>query len=331
MFARLIRSRESYLIIAIVVVGVVTGVTHKNFLVASTMHSITASGAILGILALGETLVIVGGGVDLSVAPILGLSALVVGMLANHNGLPILLGVLVALLIGVVLGAINGILVVIARIPAIVATLATLSIYGSLEFVYTNGLQVNGVPDPYLTFGNAVFLGVPSLVWVFAFILVLVWYFGKFTVLGRNIYASGGNPNAAALRGISTGRAIFSTYVLSGVLSAIAGFLYIAYYGNATANTGPGANLELTAIAIALIGGALLGGGRASFVGVAIGSMFLSMSLTVAVFFGVPGIWDAAAEGLLILAVVLGDETLGRRALSSATRGLEKTAGGPSG
>lgn len=331
MIAQWIRSREGYLIIAIVVVGAVTGLTHANFFAASTMYAIIASGAILGVLALGETMVIVGGGIDLSVAPILGLSALVVGMLANNQGLPISLGIIVALLIGIVLGAINGFLVVVARIPAIVATLATLGIYGSLEFVYTNGLQVNGMPAAYLTFGNAVWLGVPSIVWVFALALVLVWYFGKFTTLGRDIYATGGNLNAAALRGVKTGRAIFSTYILSGVLSAVAGFLYIAYFANATANTGGGTNLELKAITIALIGGALIGGGRASFVGVAIASMFLSMTLTVAVFFGVPGIWDAAAEGILILAVVLGDATLGRRALSRVTGGLKRTARGPSG
>ncbi len=331
MIARLIQTRESYLIIAIVVIGAITASTHQNFLATSTMHSITASGAILGVLALGETMVIVGGGIDLSVAPILGLSALVVGMLANNDGLPMSLGILVALLIGVVCGAINGLLVVVASAPAIVATLATLSIYGSLEFVYTDGLQVNGLPDSYLTFGNAVVLGVPALVWVFGLILVLVWYVAEHTALGRDIYAAGGNRNAAALRGVNTGRAIFSSYVLSGVLAAISGFLYIAYFTTATATTGPGTNLELQAITIALIGGALLGGGRASFVGVAIGSMFLSMTITVAVFFGVPGIWDEAAEGVLVLAVVLGDATLRRRTSSHATGGLKRIIRGPAG
>jgi ribose/xylose/arabinose/galactoside ABC-type transport system permease subunit len=331
MIARWTRTRESYLLIAIVLVGIVTGLTHGNFFTTSTMYAITASGAILGVLALGETMVIVGGGIDLSVAPILGLSALVVGMLANNQALPISLAVLVALVIGVVLGAINGVLVVVARLPAIVATIATLSIYGSLEFVYTDGLQVNNMPDAYLTFGNATFLGVPSVVWVFLLVLVAVWYFARFTTLGRDIYASGGNVHAAALRGVNTDRAIFSTYVLSGVLSAIAGFLYITYFANATATTGVDTNLELKAITIALIGGALIGGGRASFVGVAIASMFLSMTLTVAVFFGVPGIWDAAAEGILILAVVLGDATLGRRAVSRVTGGLKRTEGKASG
>ena len=331
MIARVIRSREGYLVIAIVVIGVLTGLTHANFLAASTMHAIAASGSILGVLALGETMVIVGGGIDLSVAPILGLSALVVGMLANNQGLPIGLAMPVALAIGLVLGAVNGTLVVVARIPPIVATLATLGIYGSLEFVYTDGLQVNGLPATYLTFGNAVWLGVPSLVWVFALILLLVWYFGRFTTLGRDIYATGGNLNAAKLRGVNTGRAVFLTYVLSGLLSAVAGFLYIAYFAIATATTGPGTNLELKAITIALIGGALIGGGRASFVGVAIASMFLSMTLTVAVFFGVPGIWDAAAEGVLILAVVLGDAILGRRASARVFGGLRRVTGQPSG
>ena len=326
MIARVIQSREGYLLVAIVVISVLTGLTHGNFFAASTMHAISASGSILGVLALGETMVIVGGGIDLSVAPILGLAALVVGMLANNQGLPIGLAVPVSVAIGLVLGAVNGALVVVARLPPIVATLATLGVYGSLEFVYTNGLQVNGLPPIYLAFGNGTWFHVPSLVWVFALVLLLVWYFSRFTTLGRDMYATGGNVNAAKLRGVNTRRAIFLTYLLSGALSGLAGFLYMSYFAIATATTGPGTNLELKAITIALIGGALIGGGRASFVGVAIASMFLSMTLTVAVFFGVPGIWDPAAEGLLILAVVLGDASLGRRASSRTVGGLKRIA-----
>ncbi len=203
--------------------------------------------------------------------------------------------------------------------------------YGALEFVYTDGTQVNSMPQAYERFGNAVWLGIPSIVWVFVAAVALVWYFSKYTRLGRDIYATGNNATHAALRGVRVGRAIFWTYAASGVLAGLAGFLYISYYATATATTGPGTNDQLTAIAISLIGGTALAGGRANFVCVAIASIFLSMTLTVAVFFGVPGIWDPAAEGLLILIVVLGDALLGRHAAAHSNIGLTKIAADPVG
>lgn len=326
MVGQLMRSRVSYLIVAIVVIAAITAAFKPQFLVGSNIRFILVSAAILGFIALGETLVIVGRGIDLSVAATLGLSALVVGQLANNHGVPLFIGLLIGLAIGAVLGAINGLLVVFFRIPPIIATLATLSVYGALEFVYTNGAQVNSMPKAYNSFGNANILGIPLIVWIFAIVVALVWYLARYTPLGRDMFATGNNSAHAVLRGIKVGRAIFWTYTFSGILAGLAGFLYIAYYATATATTGPGTNDELTAIAISLIGGTVLAGGRADFVGVAVASVFLSMTLTVAVFFGVPGIWDPAAEGLLILGVVLGDALIGRRAAARSSVGLSKIA-----
>lgn len=324
MVGQLMRSRVSYLIVAIVVIAAITASFKPQFMAGSNIRFILVSAAILGFIALGETLVIVGRGIDLSVAATLGLSALVVGQLANNHGIPPFVGLLIGLAIGFVLGAVNGLLVVFFRIPPIIATLATLSVYGALEFVYTNGAQVNSMPTAYNSFGNANVLGIPLIVVIFIVIVALVWYLAKYTTLGRDIFATGNNSAHAALRGIKVGRAIFWTYAISGILAGLAGFIYIAYYSTATATTGPGTNDELTAIAISLIGGTVLAGGRADFVGVAVASVFLSMTLTVAVFFGVPGIWDPAAEGLLILGVVLGDALIGRRAAARSSVGLSK-------
>lgn len=331
MLGRFLRARESYLVLAIVLITAITTVFKPHFLVASNIHSIAVSAAILGFIALGQTLVILGRGIDLSVSATLGLSALVVGKLANDHGMPPLPALAIGLALGLALGSINGVLIVSFRIPPIIATLATLSVYGALEFVYTDGTQVNSMPEAYERFGNAVRLGIPSIVWVFVTVVALVWYFSKYTRLGRDIYATGNNATHAALRGVRVGRAIFWTYAASGVLAGLAGFLYISYYATATATTGPGTNDQLTAIAISLIGGTALAGGRANFVCVAIASIFLSMTLTVAVFFGVPGIWDPAAEGLLILIVVLGDALLGRHAAAHSNTGLTKIAADPVG
>lgn len=329
MLKSFLAARETFLIMAIVLIAAITTVVHPDFLRASNITAMLVSASVLGLIALGETMVIIGRGIDLSVSATLGLSALLIGMTANRSGLSVPVALLFGLAAGLVLGAVNGVLVVFGRLQPIIATLATLSAYGSLEFIYTDGAQVNTVPANLARFGDSSWLGLPTPLWIFAACVLACWYFGRYTALGRGIFATGNNERSAVLRGISTRRAIFWTYCISGALSGIAGFVYMCYYGNATATTGPGTNDQLTAIAIALIGGAALAGGRASFVGVSIASVFLSMALTVAVFFGVPGIWDPAAEGVLILVVVLADAYLIARAARRAAVELRRLPDDP--
>lgn len=324
MIWRTVTKQESYLLLAIVGISLITVVVHPDFLKASNITSILVSASILGLIALGETFVILGRGIDLSVSATLGLSALVIGMTANQHHISLVMGIVIGVLIGIVLGSINGLLVVFGKVPPIIATLATLTVYGALEFVYTNGAQVNSMPSNFEGLGNARYFGIPVIVVMFAVAVVACWYFAKYTQLGRDIYATGDNREHAESRGIKTSRAIFSTYVISGFLAGIAGLVFISYYTTATAATGPGQSYELSAIAISLIGGTALTGGRAKFVGVAIASVFLAMTLTVAVFFGVPGIWDPAAEGLLILAVVLGEAFVTLRSGRRSEVGLKR-------
>lgn len=340
MLRRIVTKQESYLLIAIVIISLITVAVHPNFLKASNITSILVSASIFGFIALGETFVILGRGIDLSVSATLGLSALVIGMTANQHHIPIVIGVIIGVVLGIVLGTVNGMLVIVGKVPPIIATLATLTVYGALEFVYTNGNQVNSMPNNFDNLGNASYLGIPVIVLIFVVAVAVCWYFAKYTQLGRDIYATGNDRQHAESRGIKTSKAIFSTYVISGLLAGIAGLLFISYYTTATAATGPGTSYELSAIAISLIGGTALTGGRANFVSVAIASVFLAMTLTVAVFFGVPGIWDPAAEGFLILAVVLGDAFLtsrsGRRSVVELKRIISKgdvahLAGNPAG
>ena len=319
---KILKRREAFLFVTIVVVAAATIASKPQFWSNGNIISMLISASLFGFLALGEAMVIVGRGIDLSVSATLGLSALVVGTMANNGDLSIETGFLLALGLGLVLGVVNGLLIVPGKVPPIIATLATLGVYGSLEFVYTNGAQVNNMPLDWMNFGNATWVGIPSVVWFFLIFTVLVWYFARHTRLGRDIFATGNNLRAAQSRGIATGKAIFATYCISGMLAGIGGFLYICYNTNATATTGPGTNMQLTAIAIALIGGTAMQGGRASFLGVALASVFLAMTLNVAVFFNIPGIWDNAAEGLLILIVVLADSAFAERL--SRRRGMTR-------
>ena len=234
------------------------------------------------------------------------------GLLAQGSGLPLIGAFGIALVIGLVLGAINGLLVARLSIPPIIVTLGTYSIYSGLIFIYSDGTQVDQVPPAYAAFGNgilATWLPVPVPVLVLAAALFLCWFTLGHTVFGRAVLAVGNNAVAAYNAGVSVISTQVRVYVISGVLAALAGLVFVCYTGSATVTTGTGDHVELQSIAVALIGGTAIAGGRGNMIGTVLGGLFLSVILTALVFLHVPPIWYSAGEGAMILITV----TLGMR------------------
>jgi len=275
---------------------------------------------VLSLIALGQTWVIATKGIDLSVAPIMGLTAVVTGLLAQNSGLPLYQAFLLAIAIGLVLGTINGLLVARITIPPIIVTLGTYSIFSGLMFIYSNGTQVTAAPPSYATFGNGVvasWLPLPIPVLMLVIAVLICWFVLTHTLFGRAVLAVGNNASAAYNAGVPVLTTQVLVYVISGVLAAFAGLVFVSYTGSATVTTGTGDHVELQSIAVALIGGTAIAGGRGNMLGTVLGGLFLSVILTALVFLHVPPIWYSAGEGAMILLTVtlgMGQAAAGRAA-----------------
>ena len=299
--------REITLLVATLATILIVSLARHNFMSVQNLRFMLLNSVVLSLLALGQTLVIATRGIDLSVAPILGLTAVVTGLLAQSSGLPLVGAFGIALLIGLVLGTINGFLVARLVIPPIITTLGTYSLYSGLMFVTSNGTQVDSVPHAYSILGNGLlspYLPVPIPVVVLGVVLLLTWFMLGHTRFGRALLAIGNNNAAAYNAGIAVTSTQVRAYALSGMLAALAGLMFLCYTGSATVTTGTGDHMELQSIAVALIGGTAIAGGRASMIGTVLGSLFLSVVLTALVFVHVPPIWYSAGEGLMILVTV---------------------------
>jgi len=285
----------------------VVGALNHDFLGVQNLRFILLNSVVLSLVALGQTLVIAMRGIDLSVAPLLGLAAMVCGLLAQSHGLPLGYAVLLCVAIGLVLGTLNGLLVATLKIPPIVVTLGTYSLYSGLTFLYSDGTQVDSVPPTYAAFGNGHlfdWLPLPTPVLVLLVVLALCWFLLRHTRFGRSILAVGNNDAAAYHAGLPVKWVRVRVYAISGVLACFAGLMFLCYTGSATVTAGTGDHIELQSIAVALVGGTAIAGGRGNLVGTVLGSLFLSVVLTALVFLHVPPIWYSAGEGVMILAAV---------------------------
>ena len=290
------------LVIIFFALCVVFSLLSPYFLTVENFVNIAKTMPVVGIVAIGETLVLIGGGVDLSVGSVAALSGVVTGLLWEKYGLPIGLAALAGLASAAFVGLINGILVTRFRINALITTLATFSIVRGLAFVLTNA-QMNQLTDPrYVWIGRGDIAGVP-----FPFILMLVLYalftlILRYTPFGRDLYAIGGNPMASRLAGIPSRRYLLIVFVLSGLLAGVGGMVQSAQLAAGTPQLATG--LEFTVIAAVVLGGTSLSGGKGTLVGSLIGVFILRTLDNGLILVNVSSYFQQVARGaVLILAV----------------------------
>jgi len=302
----LLRRREILVTVAIVIVVAASAAAHPYFWASGNLAFIFADSVVITFLALGESFVMIGRGIDLSVGAIMGLSAIVVGFRIQNDGMTLLPAVLLGAAVGIVLGLGNALLVGVVRLPPIIATLGTLSVYSGLEFVVTNGNQVDTIPSSITDLGSHTVLpGVPViLLLTLPFVLVSAWVL-RYTAFGRSIYAVGDDAEAAYRAGIGVQRVLFLTYVISGLFAGLGGVAFLIYTSGASSTTG--INDNLTAIAAAIIGGTALTGGVGGALGALVGSVFLTVTLTAMSFVHVSDVWQPAGVGVLVLLAVVYD------------------------
>lgn len=270
------RQSEAGMIGLLVVATVLASIFIPTFRTTSNASEILNNSSLLIIVAVGQAVVIVTRQIDLSVGAILGLSAYLVGSTAGHSGLgnP-LLDFFLALALGALLGLFNAALIHVVEMPAIIATLATLSIYSGLQVVATHGTQLyaSQLPKWLADIPSSSWLGLSPLIWIAFATVVIVSYLMRATRWGRDLYAMGSNPEAARHVGISIGRRTYQAFAMSGALAGVGGLLYAGQYGNVDATAGAG--FELAVIAAAVIGGVSLFGGSGTPFGAGLGAVLL--------------------------------------------------------
>jgi len=275
------------------------------------IQTIAVAAAPFALIALGQTLVILTGGIDLSVGSIIALSAMTAAATVKGHPERLILSVVVAILVGLIAGAINGFLVAKVNVPPFIATLGMLTTASGLAYVVGNGAPINGLPSEFGQIANTKVLGlqIPVIVMILGILLLAVVM--RRTSYGMRIYAVGGNPVAALIAGVKTRRILFSVYAFSGMLAGLSGVMLASRVISGPPNLGQG--YELDAIAAVVIGGASLLGGRGSVWGTALGLLLiqtLNNGLDILV---VPAYWQSVIKGVLIVAAVAVDVWSARR------------------
>ncbi|TCT09890.1 monosaccharide ABC transporter membrane protein (CUT2 family) [Tepidamorphus gemmatus] len=298
-------------------------VVEQKFFGLNNIFNVLRSTSFLAIVAAGQMLVLIVGGFDLSVGAVIALTstvmAKVMAMLAasmpDQTGLVITVGILAGLACGVFIGLINGLCVAFLRISPFMVTLGTLSIASGIGLLLTNGIPVYGMPDAFVKdFGRALWLGLPTTVYIAVAIIAAVWFIQQHTRLGRYIYAIGGNLQAAIVSGVPATGYLVLTYVMCSVLASIAGILMTARLGSGQATMG-GNLMMLQSIAAAVIAGVSLRGGIGRVEMVALGALFLSILTNAMNLLRVDSKMQVVVLGIILVAAVALDEWGKRRQL----------------
>lgn len=314
LFQALVRFRELSILVFILLLIMIVGLNAPAFLTTDNFRNILLNISILVIVALGQTMVIITRGIDLSVSSMIGLVAMMVSFtVVAFPAVTPLMAILLGMSLGAVLGSFNGLVITAGRVPPIIATLGTLSIYRGMVFFYSSGNWINSfeMPDGYRALSKAAPLGIPNIILFAAVVALIVYFFVNHTRPGRNIYAVGSNPEAANVAGIPVQRTLFMVYVISGLLAGLAAVLWASRFESAQTNTALG--FELQTVAAAVVGGVNIFGGSGTVIGVVLGAFLLGTIENALILVRISPFWQLAAQGLLILLAVIVDASLRRR------------------
>lgn len=318
---KLLKRREGTLVLIILLVLAAVSLRAHGFLRLSNLNDILTDTAILVIVSIGQMMVIITGGADLSVASGIALTGMSVAMLNwLVPGIPIPVIVALAVLIGFVLGSINGLLVSVAKIPPIITTLATLGIYRGVVFLESGGQWVSAhkMTEGFRDLPHAAPLGIPNLLLAAVLVTIVSAVFIRLTRTGREIYGAGGNRTAARYVGIPLPRIDYLVYAISGVLVGLAGLLWVARYASAQNDTATG--FELQTIAACVIGGVSMLGGSGTIVGVILGALFLGIVNNALPVIGLSPFFQMAIQGFVILAAIIANSVMDRRTQAALLR-----------
>lgn len=320
--------REAGIAVMIVLFCLAVGAVKPQFLTLDQLRIILLLTPLIMIGAMGQLLVIVARHVDLSIGSMLGVSAMVSGMLYRFDAtwfgydVPWWTGIPLSIAVGALLGLGNGVLVTLFRLPAIIVTLGTLSLYRGLTFIISNAKQIDRqwIPSELKALSQtSPIFGIPWIIFIAFGVALLTYVFVMHTRVGRQIFAIGSNPVAAPLRGIKVTQVTLLVFAISGALSGLAGILYASRWGFVNpSNTGSG--FEFQVIAAVVIGGASINGGVGTVLGTVLGVLLLGCVAAALPLLGIPGTSQAAIYGAVILIALFIDRSVRQQGIVSLKR-----------
>ena len=282
------------------------------FLNVSNLLNIVRNASILIIIGIGQTITLTARDVDLSVGSVLSLTSVVAAIMMNKYGIVFPAAIFAALLIGAILGLMNGLLITYVGLPPFLATYGTLWVLFGFSYLILQGAVIYGFPAGFRVIGNGSLLGIPMPIIVMAVVFLCGYFVLNHTTLGRRFFATGANIETAKMSGIRVDRIIIAAYVISGFLAALAGLVLIAYTNGSEARIGD--SYLLPVLAVVVMGGTSLSGGQGNLLGTLVAALIMAVIHNGMNILAVPAIWQSLVVGLLIIGTVLADQWLRQRA-----------------
>ena len=301
-------------LLALLLAGIFFTIESDRFLTGPNLSLVVQQVMVVGTLAIGQTLVILTAGIDLSNGTVMALGTIVMTSLAVNAGLNPILTIALGLLVCAAFGALNGTLITRLRLPPFIVTLGTLNIAFALTHIYSREQTVSNLPDALTFFGNTFRLGQTNITYGSVLTLLLfliVWYVLGRTAVGRHMYALRNNPEAARLTGINTRRLLLGVYTIAAVIYGVAGLLLVARTGVGDPQAGQTDNLD--SITAVVLGGTSLFGGRGGVIGTLIGALIVGVFRNGLQLIGVASIYQVLITGILVILAVAVDQIARRR------------------
>lgn len=320
----LLRKRESTLALFLFGMCLLVSLRAPGFLAPKNLDAILNDTCALIVVALGQLLVILIGGIDLSVASTMAFAGMTAALLNQHHpGIPAALLLPAGAAAGALLGGLTGSLVAYGGLPPIIASIAAMSVYRGLVYVMSRGAWVtpHEMTEGFLSIPNATFLGITSMVWITLMVVLATAIALRLTPTGRDVYALGSHRNAARTMGVSERRVEMTVFMASGLLSGLVGVLWVSRYGVAHSETAVG--FELQSVAACVLGGVQLTGGAGTVLGVVMGALFFGAVSNALTVIHISPFCQLAVQGFVILFAIVSNTLIGQRhaALALARRG----------
>lgn len=294
------------IVIIFIVMCIILTVLAPAFLSGTNIVNVIRQISIICIISMGSMLVIITGGIDLSAGAVAAVSGVAAAVMAVELGLPAAAAILGGLLVGAAFGLIGGIIVAKGKIPPFIVTLGLSEVARGIAYVISDGKPISGLPKGFRALGRSSLAGVPIPIIVMVLILIITYILTKKLIIGKHIYAAGGNPNAARVSGINVDRILILVYTYAGLMAGLGGLVLTARISTGHPNSATG--YELDAIAATVIGGtSLSAGGIGSVLGTLIGALIIGVLNNGLDILGVSAYYQQIAKGLIIIITVLMD------------------------
>ncbi|MEG0426000.1 ABC transporter permease [Cetobacterium sp.] len=290
---------------SLIIMMIFFSIFSEYFFTTTNLLTIALQTSVIGIIAIGQTMVIITGGIDLSVGSIVAFSGVTSGLLVER-GVPLMLALILGILIGAAVGVLNGGLISKANLPPFIATLGMMMVLRGLTLALTNGMPISSFDDSFVYLSGGTVFGIPNPVIYFISLGLIFNFILKRTVLGKDIYAIGSNEDAARLSGVNVIKTKLMVYGFCGFLSGISGIILASRLISAQPTEGAG--YELDAVAAVVIGGASLSGGKGNIIGTIIGAFIMSTLRNGLNMMNVSGFWQQFVVGIVLLLAVYVDQ-----------------------